>query len=153
MKIAGVDFPDPLLNALRDGRLVVFAGAGMSMGPPADLPGFRRLAEQVAEGTGQSVGEAETEDRFLGRLKDLGANVHQRASETLQGADPKPTTLHLNLLRLFREPGTVRVVPLTLMICSNKRPSANLTPSPGYSKPRHCHWATVFEELSTCTVP
>ena len=110
MKIAGVDFPDPLLDALRDGRLVVFAGAGVSMGPPAGLPGFRRLAEQVAEGTGQSLGESETVDRFLGRLKDRGTNVHQRASETLQGADPKPTTLHLNLLRLFREPRTVRTV-------------------------------------------
>ena len=41
MRIGGVDFPEPLLNALRDGRLVVFAGAGVSMGPPACLPGFR----------------------------------------------------------------------------------------------------------------
>ena len=31
MRIGGVDFPEPLLNALRDGRLVVFAG--VSMGP------------------------------------------------------------------------------------------------------------------------
>ena len=38
MKIAGVDFPEPLLAALRDGRLVVFAGAGVSMGLPAGLP-------------------------------------------------------------------------------------------------------------------
>ena len=110
MKIAGVDFPDPLLNALRDGRLVVFAGAGVSMGAPADLPGFRRLAEQVAEGTGQSVGEAESEDRFLGRLKDRGIDVHQRAAEILQRNDPEHTALHLNLLRLFSEPETMRAV-------------------------------------------
>ncbi len=31
MRIGSVDFPEPLLNALRDGRLVVFAG--VSMGP------------------------------------------------------------------------------------------------------------------------
>ena len=110
MKVAGVDFPDPLMNALRDGRVVVFAGAGVSMGSPACLPGFRRLAEQVAEGTGQSIGDAETEDRFLGRLKDLGTDIHQRAAETLQRIDPQPTALHLNLLRLFRGPESVRAV-------------------------------------------
>ena len=110
MKIAGVDFPEPLLNALRDGRVVVFAGAGVSMGPPADLPNFRRLAEQVAEGTGQSVGDAETEDRFLGRLKDLGIDVHRRAVEILQRNNPEPTALHLNLLRLFSEPMAARAV-------------------------------------------
>ena len=35
-----IDFPKPLLNALRDGELVVFAGAGVSMGEPACLPNF-----------------------------------------------------------------------------------------------------------------
>ncbi len=110
MKIAGVDFPDPLLNALRDGRLVVFAGAGVSMGQPAGLPDFRRLAEQVGEGTGQSIDDVETEDRFLGRLKDLGTDVHRRAAEILQRNAPEPTTLHLNLLRLFSEPRAARAV-------------------------------------------
>ena len=110
MKIAGVDFPEPLLNALKDGRVVVFAGAGVSMGPPAGLPDFLRLAEQVAEGTGQSIGDEETEDRFLGRLKDLGTDVHQRAAEILRRNDPEPTALQMNLLRFFREPGTARAV-------------------------------------------
>ena len=46
MRIKSVDFPElPLLNALRDGRLVAFASAGMSMGAPAELPSFRKLAE------------------------------------------------------------------------------------------------------------
>ena len=47
MKIGGVDFPEPVLNALRDGRLVVFAGAGVSMGPPARLPSLCKLAERL----------------------------------------------------------------------------------------------------------
>ena len=110
MKIAGVDFPEPLLNALRDGRLVVFAGAGVSMGPPAGLPSFGRLAEQVAEGTGQSIRNAETEDQFLGRLKDRGTDVHQRAAQILQRNNPKPTALHSHLLRFFHELEAVRTV-------------------------------------------
>ena len=110
MKIASVDFPEPLLNALSDGRLVVFAGAGVSMGPPAKLPGFRRLAEQVAEASGQSISNEETEDQFLGKLKDRGTDVHQRAAEILQRNNPEHTVLHSNLLRLFVEPGRVRTV-------------------------------------------
>ena len=111
MKIKGVDFPEPLLNALRDGRLVVFAGAGVSMGPPAGLPDFRRLAEQVAEGTVQpSKTKSETDDQFLGRLKDRGVQVHQRAAGILQPDNLKPNVLHQNLLRLFKKTGPVRIV-------------------------------------------
>ncbi len=110
MRISGVDFPQPLLNALQSKRLVVFAGAGVSMGPPAVLPSFRRLAEQVAEGTGQSIGAAETEDRFLGRLEDRGTDVHRRAVDILRRNNPEPTALHLDLLRLFGEAEDVRTV-------------------------------------------
>ena len=84
MRMGGTDFPEPLLNVLDAGRLVIFAGAGVSMGPPANLPGFRELARQVAEGTGLSIGEFEPEDRFLGRVKAAGPNVHQIAVQRLQ---------------------------------------------------------------------
>ena len=67
MKIKAVISPEPLLNALRDRWLVVFAGAGVSMEPPAGLPSFRKLAERVAAGTGESIAESETDDQFLGR--------------------------------------------------------------------------------------
>ena len=110
MKIFDVDFPEPLLNALRDGHLVVFAGAGVSMGPPANLPDFRTLATQVAEGTGETIAKDEAEDRFLGRLKNEGCEVHQRVAHILQRNNPEPTALHNNLLRFFGEPGDVRVV-------------------------------------------
>ena len=114
MMIKDVIFPEPLLNALRDERLVVFAGAGVSMGPPAGLPSFRKLAERVAErvakGTSQSIAESETDDQFLGRLKDRGVQVHQRAAEILQPKNLEPNALHRNLLRLFKKTGPVRIV-------------------------------------------
>ena len=40
MRCGQIDFPDELLHAIRDGRFVVFAGAGVSMGDPANLPSF-----------------------------------------------------------------------------------------------------------------
>lgn len=112
MKIKDVDFPPALLNALRDGRLVVFAGAGVSMGPPANLPSFRKLAEQVAQGTGQSIAASETDDdQFLGRLREDSVRVHQRTAGILQSGNPKPNGLHRNLLRLFQRTGDpVRIV-------------------------------------------
>jgi hypothetical protein len=110
MKIAGVDFPEPLLNALRDGRLVIFAGAGVSMGPPANLPDFGRLAERVAEGTGLSIEDGETEDRFLGRLQDRGTDIHRIAANILQLGGPQPTDLHSSLVRLYGVPEDLRIV-------------------------------------------
>ena len=78
MNISGVDFPTDLLKALRDSDLVVFAGAGVSMGPPASLPNFSGLAKEVAAGTGEVRGEDEPEDRFLGRLQHNGVLVKER---------------------------------------------------------------------------
>lgn len=110
MKIAGVDFPEPLLNALRDGRLVVFAGAGVSMGPPAGLPDFKGLARRVAQVTPLTVNAFEREDAFLGRLNDHGTDVHRRAAQILQDEDPKPTAMHRNLLRFYTDSENVRIV-------------------------------------------
>ena len=110
MKIAGIDFPIDLLNALRDGKLVVFAGAGVSMGEPARLPNFEDLAQMIAEGTGEALQNGETIDRFLGRLQHGGVRVHERAAEILSPDGLEPTELHRNLLRLYPDAGPVYVV-------------------------------------------
>ena len=110
MKIAELDFPDPILSALRDQSLVVFAGAGVSMGEPACLPSFRKLTEKIAEGTGHHFGGREPEDRFLGKLKHQKVDVHKRAADILSGGNPAPTDLHKNLIRLSREVGGIRIV-------------------------------------------
>ena len=110
MRLAGVDFPRRLTEALESDELVVFAGAGVSMGTPANLPNFEDLATAVAAGTGEGQQEGEPADRFLGRLKDRGTNVHERAADTLRGGSPEPTALHGDLLRLYRTPQSVRVV-------------------------------------------
>ena len=110
MKIAGIDFPSPLLSALRNGELVVFAGAGVSMGKPACLPSFKELADKIAQGTGEVLQKGESEDRFLGRLHDKGVKVHERAVRELSRNNPKPTALHKNLLRLHQKSEQVRVV-------------------------------------------
>ena len=42
-KLGTIEFDDCILDALRDDRLVVFAGAGVSMGPPSNLASFWEL--------------------------------------------------------------------------------------------------------------
>ncbi len=113
MKISGVDFPIELLKSLREGELVVFAGAGVSVGPPACLPMFSGLAEEIAVGTGEVRGEDEPEDRFLGRLQDKGVHVHERAAQVLIGNEespPAPTELHFDILRLYSRSESLRLV-------------------------------------------
>ena len=110
MKIADLDFPDPILSALRDDSLVVFAGAGVSMGKPAFLPSFTKLTMKIAEGTGQNIEGEEPEDRFLGKLQHQDVDVHKRAADIFSGKNLAPTDLHKNLLRLYGEVGKIRIV-------------------------------------------
>ena len=111
MKLGEIDFPSALITALRDHRLVVFAGAGVSMGKPACLPDFRTLAKQVAQGTGEVIGDDEPEDRFLGRLQtDRNVRVHVRAAELLKKRSSRPTELHRDLLRLLPRAASPRIV-------------------------------------------
>ena len=111
MNIAGIDFPKPLLNALRDVELIVFAGAGVSMGEPANFPNFTDLARAIGQGTGEELQDGEPEDNYLGRLQQQrGVCVHERAAQELTKGNPRPTTLHHDLLRLYPDSHAVRVV-------------------------------------------
>lgn len=109
-KLGPIWIDDRILDAIRDDRLVVFAGAGVSMGPPANLPDFVELANYVAVGTGLVLTEKEPIDRFLGRLAHKGVDVRQRAAQRLSDPVSTPTALHLDLMRLFRKPDRVRLV-------------------------------------------
>ena len=109
-----IRFPEPLRSALRDGELVVFAGAGVSKGSPAFLPDFRTLADSIAKGSGETRLDGETDDAFLGRLHNAGVRVHDKAARLIQtnryGSVPSPTGLHRDLVRLYPETDKVRIV-------------------------------------------
>lgn len=116
MRLGKVDFPEPVVAAARNRKLVVFAGAGVSMGEPAGLPGFRALTEKIAEQSGESeldikkaldgVGPPE----YLGRIESRGTDVHALAAEELSKPGIRYTELHRVLLSLYPGPEAVRVV-------------------------------------------
>ena len=109
MRIAGIDFPENLLTARKEKKLVVFAGAGVSIPPPSNYPNFRELANRVAQGV-LTLGENEPVDHFLGRLQDQQIAVHQLVSRILSNPESKPDSLHFDLLRLFESPESLRLV-------------------------------------------
>lgn len=114
MIINSINFPDELIKAIRAKKLVIFAGAGVSMGDPANLPDFNFLADRIAAGSGEARPDQEPADRFLGRLHRKGVEVHQRAATLLTLAPESYTPLHKNLLRLFAEVEHLRVVTTNL---------------------------------------
>ncbi|MEY5026623.1 MAG: hypothetical protein RLZZ244_2151 [Verrucomicrobiota bacterium] len=107
-KLGTINFDDCILDALRDDRLIIFAGAGVSMGAPANLPGFGDLAKDIAKGTG--VVPSKPLDRFLGELHHGNVDVHERAAQLLLPEGSVPNKLHTDLLRLFRKADRVRLV-------------------------------------------
>jgi len=107
-----VNLPEEVLSALEDGRLVVFAGAGVSMSPPASFPDFDELAARVFEQTDRTLERQKSEsvDRYFGRLKKHGIEVHQLVKEMLSNPNSQPTDLHRALFSLFSSAQSVRVV-------------------------------------------
>ena len=110
LKLGPIHVNNNILDAIRNEQLVIFAGAGVSMGSPAHLPDFNKLANKIAEGSGLIIEENEPIDRFLGRLAHIGVKVSQRAIQLLSNPESAPTALHLSLMRLFRHSESVRLV-------------------------------------------
>lgn len=108
MLVDTITFPDEMLEELERSRLVVFAGAGVSMGPPANLPDFDGLCIQIAQGTGEKP--TPPFDRFLGTLEHRGVLVHKLAAQALTAPPPKHKAIHADLLRLFPTAGQVKLV-------------------------------------------
>ncbi len=109
-KFGNIEFDDRILDAIRDERLVVFAGAGVSQGPPSNLDGFERLACKIAKGYGPDPIKGEPLDRFLGQLQHRNVDVHKRAARLITPEGSIPNAMHHDLLRLFQNEERVRLV-------------------------------------------
>jgi SIR2-like domain len=108
MHFGCVDFPSKLVESRTAGNLVVFAGAGVSIPPPSNLPDFKKLAIELAQSS-KTLEKGEPLDRFLGRL-DPELRIHEHTRDRLRRPDSKPNPLHFSLLKLFGGASTVRLV-------------------------------------------
>ena len=119
MIIHDVQVPQTILDAIENNTLAIFAGAGVSMGEPANLPSFWQLAEALGKpfnesprclGKDLSGGDIhEPLDQFLGRLH-LDDKILRQRSAALLDPGMQHTALHSSLLKLFRRPEGVRLV-------------------------------------------
>ena len=110
-RIGGIDYPDEVIRALLERRLVVFAGAGVSMACPSHLPSFGGLIKEFEHQTGRCRLDGESYDQYLGRNDiEHGVNVHRVVERRLNQGVPRPNPNHLNLLRLFGSADNVRLV-------------------------------------------
>lgn len=112
MWIRDVDVPAELIEAARTGRLVIFVGAGASVDPPASLPNFKALVQEVGTraGTPPTGDELKRLDKFLGTLDDRGINVHDLVAKAIDLPNSRPNRLHRAIIDLARAHPPVRIV-------------------------------------------
>jgi hypothetical protein len=110
--VAGVEIPADLVDAHRAGRLVLFVGAGASRDAPSDLPDFETLTRSIARETHYVLhdGDLKHPDVVLGRIADLGVDVHLRISEHLSPPQSKHNRLHEAIVDLALGSPAPRIV-------------------------------------------
>lgn len=106
-----VDLPVEVVEAHREGNLVLFIGAGASMDPPAGLPGFVALAKRIALESSQPFSDldARQPDRFLGDLSP-SFDVHRRVAALVDPEDSQPNRLHKAIVELATAGPAMRIV-------------------------------------------
>jgi hypothetical protein len=103
--------PDEVERARQAGELVIFAGAGVSVDPPASMPDFVTLARRIAEGRiGWDDRHRDRLDRYLGDAERQGLDVQTRARNELRPNGRTHTRMHEDLLGIFEVPERIRLI-------------------------------------------
>lgn len=108
----GVDLPQEVVNAHRDGRLVFFVGAGASVPEPSSLPLFGRLAQDIAAIVGRSFDPRRRDiDVMLGEIDDdEDVDVHSLIRDAIDLPGTTPNELHHAIGLLAACSGHPRIV-------------------------------------------
>jgi SIR2-like protein len=109
MRFGELCIPDVVLDALENNELLIFAGAGVSLGGTAQYPDFKGLIHMIEHNSGR-VWSGENFDYYLGALEHAGVNVHKAAKQILTRPTSKPNPIHQSIMRLFKDEKSVRIV-------------------------------------------
>lgn len=130
MQFGGVSIPDSVFEAALSSNLVIFAGAGVSVSSPVNLPLFNSLVDQIksAVDPGNFLRERkhkldkktpvymETPEQYLSYLEHEGKNVREACS-LLVDPHGQFTNLHTNILRLLDTNCHMRLVTTNFDNC------------------------------------
>lgn len=94
-----VNLPQKVIDDHENGELVLFIGAGASMGAPSSLPSFEALAKELARLAGEPFNSKVGLDYFLGSLPD-GFDVHRHTRDLIEREESKPNSTHAALMRI-----------------------------------------------------
>lgn len=108
MIIKNIEYPELLVEAIKNDKLVIFCGAGVSMSEPTDLPSFNELSDKIAELTNQEKRNDESDEQYLGRVENLGHDVHSEVCNILSATQTQPNTNHETLIDFFKK--DIRIV-------------------------------------------
>lgn len=107
MYLGDIDLPADLIDAHATGNLVLFVGAGASVGPPSSLPNFKDLVKQIRDGS--NLADVITDDELekqpleeiLGRINDdHEVDVHRRIRDITNKENSRPSPLHKAIVEL-----------------------------------------------------
>lgn len=130
MQFGGISIPERIFEAALSSNLVIFAGAGVSVPAPVNLPVFNSLVERIKSTVdpGGFLRErkhkldketpvyTETPEQYLSYLEHEGKNVKEACS-LLVDPHGQFTNLHTNILRLLDANCHMRLVTTNFDNC------------------------------------
>lgn len=130
MQFGGISIPERIFEAALSSNLVIFAGAGVSVPTPVNLPVFNSLVERIKSTVdpGGFLRErkhkldketpvyTETPEQYLSYLEHEGKNVKEACS-LLVDPHGQFTNLHTNILRLLDANCHMRLVTTNFDNC------------------------------------
>jgi hypothetical protein len=109
--MGNVEVPQDLIEAHRRGELVIFVGAGASMGPPSNLPDFNGLTAEIAADAGVDFLPGEPPDTVLGKADaNPLMDVHGRIATKIGNPASRPNGLHAAIGSLASAGPKIRIV-------------------------------------------
>lgn len=110
MYINGINVPNEIIDALNNNKLVVFAGAGVSVGAPTCLPNFETLTKKIAEGTNYVLKKGDSCENFLGHLKYKNIDVNKETANIIKKSSENYNKMHESIINLFKNTSDIKIV-------------------------------------------